>query len=308
MLLPLVVVTFLLSACADTTEKQFSWPTAELPSAPASPGSEVQGGISILSTSSFTIGSTDQLANLVYDGVRLLIPFEYNLTFPGSQVTFQYFSTSLVSQTSSNSVYPGIAADYTGARYATAHTAGASALIWATTSSSTTLKLSIRDNSNGTVQSTVDLDLTNYGCRSNGGDGSPFAYCGGTFYGACSDTAGKLRFFSFNSAGAMQSAVTTSTTIISSGHLNAMTCYAGNSLILVTKYSTSNLYNGFHRFDLNFQAIATDSTTTYLFPIGLRDIVGIATDGSTLYLQGRTDQTRSPATFAVGTATLGKLK
>ena len=119
-----------------------------------------------------------------------------------------------------------------------------------------------------------------------------------------------MRFFSFDSSGTMQSAVTTSVSTLTDIP-SAVTCYDGTYLLLATSHD-SGAYSAFYKYDLNFNLIATDSSTSSSFPSGLNSssgiIVGIATDGTNLYLEGSLNETPAPPTFTLGVATLGDLK
>jgi hypothetical protein len=182
-------------------------------------------------------------------------------------------------------------------------TIGQSGLLWKKSAGGT--GLSLRDNANGTVLSTIDFVAADYGCR----DAPKLTYCIDLFYGACtSGQSGRLRFFSFSSSGAMQSAVTTEFSEFSYGDIRALTCFNGNSLILVTSTNEKNAYNGFYKYSLSFNRMAVDGATSYQFPSGLQSIYGIATDGSNFYLQGSVDTSTSPPTVTIAKATLGNLQ
>ena len=298
---------------ADKSGQGFSWPTSELPVVSPSTGG-VGAGISMLSTKTVALSDTTGLpGNIAFDGTRLLWMNSLSVTncFPSSQATFQYLALDFTPQTTSTSTYVGLPSggDCNGRDYPTfPFAAGQSGIFWPTTGTSG--KISIRDNSSGTVLSTTSIDVANYGCTFNDarlGKGPLITYCGGLYYGAC--TSGSyLRFFAFNSSGTLQSAVTTSLNESSYNVLNALTCYAGNSLLLVTNSSSSNAYNGFYKFDFSFNLVATDTTTSYQFSNGLQQIVGIATDGTNLYLQGAVNTNVNPVTVTLGKATLGTLK
>lgn len=85
-----------------------------------------------------------------------------------------------------------------------------------------------------------------------------------------------------------------------------MTCYGNNSLLLI-RNSNTNAYNDFYKYNLSFQLLATSSSNSYSFPNELQNIVGIATDGRYLYIQGSKTGSNSDR-FTLGKATLGNLK
>jgi hypothetical protein len=263
-------------------------------------------GIAVLSTQ--TVTGADLVGNIIYDGVRLLLPDTTGAGFPiSNNVGFDYLSTSLVFQTASATNYANASIFYgfNSGYNSPAPNAGQSALFWTTSYNASSGTLSVRDNSNGTILSTTAINFANYGCANSG----PIVYCGGAYYGACStfggcvSNAGCMRFFSFNTSGTMQSAVTTAKSKLDYGNINAITCYNGSSLLLVTNYSDSNAYNGFYKYDLSFNLVATDPNNSYSFPSAVQSIKGISTDGSYLYLQAN-----GSSTYTVGKATLGGLK
>lgn len=313
----LIIMVILLSqGCGvDKSDQKFSFPGDEITPAPDAGdggGGGNQGGISILSTTTFNLPWTTALPGPVaYDGVRLIfwMPYQSGMNcVPSDQATFQYLTLDFITQSTSTSTYSGISSygSCNGNSYQVFGTAiGNSGLLW--TKSGTIRSLSVRDDANGNVLSNIDITPANYGCKSN--DYFKVTYCGGLYYGAClsTDYYQMIRFFSFNSSGAMQSAVTTNLDEITYGGVSGIACY-GNSLIVVTKRSDKNAYNRFYKYDLNFNRIAVDSSTSYQYPSKLQSIIGIATDGTYLYLQGSAQNSSSPATMTFGKATLGDLQ
>ena len=311
----IIILILLIKGCVtDKSDQKFSFPGNEIAPTPEADNSNEggdQGEISILSTKTFNLtSSTTYPGNIAYDGTRLLfwIPAGQVVCAPDNQASFQYLTLDFTLQATSTSTYIGISSNGScnGNSYQTfGTTIGSSGLLWKKTSS--IFALSLRDNTNGNVLSTIDINPSDYGCDTN--DYFKVTYCGGLFYGACltTDWYKMIRFFSFNSSGSMQSAVTTNLDERTYQGVRGIACY-GNSLIVVTGRSEKNVYNRFYKYDLNFNQIAVDSSTSYELPSQLHSIFGIATDGTYLYLQGSSLTNSSPATMTFGKATLGDLQ
>ena len=294
-LISFTITAVVLQACAvDKSGQPFSFPSNQLAPAPAATGG---GGssraIQILSSATFNSTSNSPVAvgNLVYDGTRLLV-IDTSGGWPISgTTTFDYFSTSLVFQAHSTSTF-------TGNVNFTATSAGPVAGQTALYYNNSSPYLAVRDDSSGSVLSTTSINFSTYGC--NGSTGAPLTFCNSLYYGACTTGGGFMRLFSFNAAGALQSAVTT-TTSDPTADAQGLTCYDNNSLLLALNAT-------FYKYDLNFNLLATDATSSASFPSGLQSPVGIATDGTNLYLQGALNNSANPPTFMLGIATLGILK
>ena len=298
------LVIFFIAGCAvDKTSQKFSFPFNAISPAPAAPSGGAPG---IEIQTSLDVTMAVLTSNLVFDGVRLLLPNTSSAGFPiNNTVSFDYLSTSLSFQANSTTNY-GSGTIYYGYN-SPAPTAGQSALFWSTSQNGNPGTLTIRDDSSGAVLSNTSITFSNnYGCGviGPGGSNAPITFCNGNYYGVCTTNTGYIRFFSFDSSGTMQSAVTTTLDALTYHKLNALTCYNRNSLILVTDSNAYNAYNGFYKYDLSFNLIATDSNNSYSFPSNLQRIVGIATDGTYLYLQGSTNNGK----YTLGKATFGNLK
>lgn len=303
----LLVAALLLYGCGGSTNQPFPGGFGNaLPEASTtgSGGSEgLSSGMSIISSNTFDLASSsDGILGPVYDGTRLLMS-EYNpvVLLSSGTLTFNYLGLStLVLQTTSSSTYSGDIRQIN--QVFNGPSAGQTALFWQGAGGNSLLgNLSIRENSDGAVLSTLPINLSNYGCTSGG----PLTFCNGNYYGACT-ASGSLRLYSFSTSGTMQSGVTTSS---STGNLNALTCYNNAYLILVTSTCTGNsLHTCFFKFDLSFDLTTSDTSSASSFPVGLQGINGIATDGDYLYLGGEIDMSQVPFKYTVGTATLGGLQ
>jgi len=262
-------------------------------------GGNGSSGIQILSTATMTSASKSPVAvgNLIYDGTRLIVIDTIGGWPINNTVTFDYISTNLTLQSHSTASYnAGVWATVT----APGPLAGQTAVYWAEYGSTST-HLTVRDDASGTIQSTTAINFSNYGCSGN----TTFTYCGGDYYGVCTTSSGYMRLFSCDTSGTMQSAVTTNIATTTDTP-NAVTCYNGSYLLLVTSHDSGS-YSAFYKYDLNFNLMATDSRASASFPPGLQTVVGIATDGTNLYLQG-VNNSANPPTYMLGVATLGNLK
>lgn len=288
----------------------FTPPIAELtnPGPPATPGSGSPGGggpgsgaqqITLLNTTTVHIGTSSSSAgNLVYDGNRLLLTYQASPVISASQVIFEYFGVNLSSQGSSVSTYPSIQS-YAGISN---QSVGMSSLFWSTSGAiGMSGNLSVRNNSDGTLQSTIAINFASFGCNTI----PVLTYGGGLYYGACDTFSGPARLFSFNNSGVLQSAVTLSD-LGQFNSIRAITLYNGNSLIIVTQNNEHVAGNGFYKYGLNFSRQAVDLAGSGAFSAGLTDITGIATDGAYLYFSGRYNA--SDSTFMIGKASLGSLQ
>lgn len=295
--IPTLVLSLLIAACGKTVNQPFTGLFNGQISPVAGDGSGTSNsGITIISSATFTSASTSPVAvsNMIYDGVRLLLVDTAGGWPISSSVQYDYVSTSLTSQGQSTTTYGG---SVNNSVLSSGPSAGQSTLYWSG-------NLTVRDDSSGSILSTVSLSFSNYGCNSN----EIITYCDGAYYGACTTASGYLRFFSFNSAGTMQSAVTTTNSNAAYVTLNGLACYGSDSLILVTGASSSVGEPAFYKYDLSFNLIASDTSSSGQFPSGLQGISGVATDGTNLYLQGAMDNSVNPQTWVMATATLGSLK
>lgn len=308
------IIVFCLACSVNKSSQKLSFPSLESEPNPGENGP--QAGISILSTASKTLSLGFIPGNIVFDGNQLIWVNSVSSTncFPSNTASFQHMTLNFSTIGTSTSTLPGISSTFScnGRSHPLgSNNLGRSTMFWITSSGSNGI-LSVRDNSNGNILSNTSINVASYGCTGNNadsGDGPLFTYCNGLYYGACKSSPGNyLRLFSINSSGVLQSAVNTSLNQLSYGKINAMTCYKDNSLFLVTNYSAVNAYNAFYKFDLNFNLTATDPTTSLSFPTGLRQIMGIVTDGTSLYLQGREDNGSTPPTIMFGKSSLGYLQ
>lgn len=303
------------AGCAKVVDQPFSGLfNGEITPAVDDQSGGADGGgksISILSTATVNLAGPSTPGNIAYDGTRLLWMNTLSVSncFPGDLASFEYLDSGFNAQTTSSSTYVGISSSGScnGGSFPLFSTAaGKTAMFWKT-GPGLLGKISVRDNASGVLESTQNVDVANYGCS----ELPKLTFCNGLYYGVCKSSGcsgfGCLRFFSFDVSGVMMSAVTTTRSSLSYGNLNALTCSGGDSLILVTGSSDANAYNGFYKYNLSFNLVATDNTTSYQFPSGLRNVVGVATDGTNLFLQGEASQT-NPFSVVFGKATLGSLK
>lgn len=297
---PLICLIFL-SALTIGCNKTVNQPFTGLFNGEITPSAGNGGGgstasIQILSTANMTAVSNSPVAvsNMIYDGDRLLLIDTAGGWPVASNIRYDYVSTSLTSQGQSTTNYGG---SVNNVVLSPGPSAGQSTLYWGG-------DISVRDDSSGAVLSTTAINFSSYGCTSN----EVITYCGGEYYGACTTGSGYLRFFSFNSAATMQSAVTTTASSTTYNTLDGIACYGGNALILVTSASSSASEVAFYKYDLSFNLIASDTSSSGQFPSGLLAIAGVATDGTNLYLQGAMNNAVNPPTWVMATATLGSLK
>jgi hypothetical protein len=267
--------------------------------------------ISIISTEIYYLSNQSSIPGPIgFDGTRLImwIPSSTSgsICNPSDTTTFQYFSLDFSSQIESTSVILGISSNQNcnGEAYQVfGTTAGFSGLLWNKNSGGSNRALSERDNSNGELVTTIDINPAVYGCRANE---FKMTYCEGFYYGACSNLESnvKTRLFKTDINGVMQLALTTTLDNINYGPVEALTCFK-DSIVFVTRRNIKNAYNGFFQFDLDLNFIKEDIANSYDFPDGLRSIKGITTDGNYFYLQGARNTKVNPATVTFGKATLG---
>ena len=304
------IIFLFISACSISKSGSFSFPGNAIAPAPTQ-NSGSGNTIEILNSKTATLSdSTVSPSNIAYDGTRLLWMNTLGTSncFPSDQATFQYMGLDFSDQVTSTSTYSTIdsGVDCNGSDYPIfGAAAGDSGMFWQTSSGGTSL--SVRDDSTGSLVSTISITPSNYGCTTgapSSGNGPLITYCGDLFYGACTTSTNYLRLFSFDSTGTMQSAVTTTYSELSYDKLNALTCYNDNSLLLVVN---SGIPNSIYKYDLSFNQDAQAEFSSN-WSNDLDTIVGIATDGSYLYLQGVADDSNSPPTVLFAQTTLGNLK
>lgn len=312
------IISVTLLGCQKTSNQEFTglFDGEVVPIQPNVGGRPNGGGsgskITILETKEFSLGtSITYPGNLAYDGVRLMLmmPSSGASCFPGDVANFQYLGMDLSLQSISQSTYLGISSNGScnGASFPSFGTVAGKSGMFVPSGAGSNGAIVIRDNATGAIGSSLPFDFTDYGCGS-ASDSRLATYCGGLFYGVCKTSDRYMRMFSFNSSGLMQSAVTTTLHETSFNKILALTCYEDSSLILVTKYSSKDAYNGFMKFDLSFSKVGEDLATSYDFPPALQEITGIATDGSYLYIQGEVDQSATVKHIMFGKANFGGLK